>query len=375
MRHLAAIATWVVTAGCAAANPPSRAFDVTPEAPRPEFVFEWDQNVDPIEFFGSKPVQLATPGHLSTSDELVVGTARGDVIKFQAANGNPLWKAHVEGSVVTKPTSGVGHVFIGTAKGWFVALDVHNGEEVWKTQLASTVASPATELGGRVFVMDAADNLYAFDALTGEELWRYQAPIPEYFTIQGSPQPTVVDGEVYVGASDGVLRAFEQETGDLDWSVSLRAGAQEFTDIDSQVIVDGDRIYAASYSGGLFGIDRITGEILWRHATSGIQDFAMYEGMLYATSASGRAFAIYAEDAEPVWGFHFQSQTPSSLTIYGPYLLITTEGPIYVLDRRTGYPMRKMLGVHGISNNIEFGADRAYMLSDRGRVTAFKLGW
>ncbi|MEZ4460455.1 MAG: PQQ-binding-like beta-propeller repeat protein [bacterium] len=362
--------------GCAApAGPASRAFDTVPEAPVPEFVFEWDAQVDQIDFFGVQPVQLATPGHLSTSDELVVGTARGDVVKFQAANGNPLWRAHVDGPVATKPTSGSGNVFVGTARGELVALDVHSGQKTWEARLLSSVDSPATEADGRVFVVDAADSLYAFDALTGEALWAFQAPTPEYFTVEGSPRPVVADGEVYVGASDGVLRAFEQETGELIWSVELRGDADEFTDIDREVVVEKDVIYAASYSGGLYAVDRMSGEILWRHPATGLQDFAVYEGMVYATSATGRAFAVFAEDGAPAWGFRFQNVVPSSFTVYGPYLLVTTNGPIYVLDRRTGYPLRKMLGVHGISSEIEFGADRAYMLSDRGRLTTFKLGW
>lgn len=365
----------LLLAGCAQAAAPSKAFDTTPEAPTPEFVVEWDALVDDVPFFAAKPAQLAAPGHLSVSDELVAGNSRGDVTKFQAANGNALWTAKVNGAVSAMPTSGSGLVFVGTARGEFAAFDVHSGEKTWSAQLANSVDSPATEADGRVFVVDAADALYAFDALTGEELWRYRAPTPEYFTVAGSPRPVVSNGEVFVGASDGVLRAFQEDSGELIWSIDLRAGAEEFTDIDRAVVVEQDTVFAASYSGGVFALDRTTGNILWHHKASGVQDFAVYEGMLYATLASGRAFAISTEDGKPIWGFKFQDATPSSLTVYGPYLLIPTDGALYALCRRSGYPLRKMHGVTSISSDIEFGADRAYMLTDAGRLTTFKLGW
>lgn len=369
------VLTALVVTGCAPWGPASKAFDTTPEAPTPQFVHEWDAQVDQIEYFGTKPVQLATPGHLELSDELAVGNSHGDVFKFQAANGNELWRAKVDGPVSTKPTAGGGNLFVGTARGEFVAFDLHSGERVWELRLGNSVDSPATESDGRVFVVDAADTLYAVDAATGEELWRYQAPTPEYFTVEGSPRPVVKDGEVFVGASDGVLRAFVEATGELIWSVDLRAGAQQFTDIDREVVIDQDVVYAASFSGGLFAVDRLSGEILWRHAAASVQDFAVYEGMVYATSATGRAFAVSTESGEPMWGFKFQSVVPTSLTVYGPYLVIPTDGPLYVLDRRTGYPLRKMLGMAGITSDIEFGASRAYLLSDRGQVSSFKLGW
>ncbi len=370
-----ALLTALVVAGCASSGPASKAFDTTPEAPTPEFVVEWDAQVDQIEFFGTKPAQLAAPGHLTLSDELAVGNSHGDVFKYQAANGNELWRAKVDGAVSTKPTAGAGNLFVGTTRGEFVAFDMHSGARVWDMRLGNAVDSPATEANGRVFVVDAADTLYCVDAMTGEELWRYQAPTPEYFTVQGSPRPVVQDGEVFVGASDGVLRAFVEETGELIWSVDLRAGAQQFTDIDREVVIERDVVYAASFSGGLFAVDRMSGEILWRHAAVSVQDFAVYEGMVYATSATGRAFAVMADNGKPAWGFKFQSMVPTSLTVYGPYLIIPTDGPLYVLDRRTGFPLRKMLGMSGITADVEFGANRAYLLSDRGRVMSFKLGW
>lgn len=362
-------------AGCAQPSSPSKAFDTTPEAPTPEFVVEWDATVDEVPFFGAKPAQLAAPGHLSTSDELVVGNSHGEVTKFQAANGNALWRAKVDGAVSAMPTSGSGLVFVGTARGEFAAFDTHAGEKTWTKRLANSIDSPATESNGRVFVVDAADALYAFDALTGEELWRFPAPTPEYFTIAGSPRPVVVNGEVFVGASDGVLRAFQEDSGELLWSVDLRAGSEEFTDIDREVVIDADVVFAASYSGGVFALDRTTGDILWHHKASGVQDFAVYEGMVYATLASGRALALNTEDGKPVWSFRFQDVTPTSLTVYGPYLLVPTDGALYAFCRRTGYPLRKMNGVTSLTSEIEFGADRAYMLTDAGRLTTFKLGW
>ena len=67
------------------------------------------------------------------------------------------------------------------------------------------VVSPPTVAGGVVYYgTGSANQLLAFDALTGTQLWSSGT------TIQGSVYgaPTVVNGQVLVGAWDGKLYAF-----------------------------------------------------------------------------------------------------------------------------------------------------------------------
>jgi alcohol dehydrogenase (cytochrome c) len=81
------------------------------------------------------------------------GSEEGDVLAYDAASGNKLWRAHIADpdkgeSVPAAPIAWNGRVFIGTAgsdrygvKGRMYALDARSGKVVWETYLVPTDAS------------------------------------------------------------------------------------------------------------------------------------------------------------------------------------------------------------------------------------------
>lgn len=366
----------VLLASCASEPPAkSAAFKVTTAAPKPTVVLEWSEQLDQLEYFTQMPTQYATPRHVGATDELLVATREGEVHKFQAANGQLRWSTNVGFPVAARPASADGFAFVGDLGGNMRALALHDGEESWSFQAKSSLETDATYHDGRLFFTDASDTLYALDAVTGKELWRYHRNTPDYFTLAGSGKPEVHDGEVYCGFADGRLVALQLDSGEVIWELDLRGDAEELTDVDGQLVVDGDILYAASYSGGVFGVDRLTGEIIWRVPVSAVGEIVFYDTMLYVISALGRVVAIDPLDGTASWGFKFKDAIPSGLNSYGPYLLVTTDMGLYVFDRGSGYPFRRSRGTSGYSNSVEFGADRAYVFSDHGTLLTLKLGW
>ena len=81
-------------------------------------------------------------------------------------------------------------------------------------------------------------------------------------TVRFSP-PAVDDGLVVVGASDGLLRAFDPATGELRWSFEVDEA------FAAAPLMTPERVYIGSMAGKVYGVDRATGEVLWEHRLRG----------------------------------------------------------------------------------------------------------
>jgi len=351
-------------------------FTTTPDSLTPHIVVKWDARLTKPKSFGAAAGEFAAPGHSKGTDELVVGISTGELIKFQASSGQEIWRTRLKSPISTRPLIARNTVFVGTFEGEFLAIDLFHGQVAWTKQIGSTIESTAVYSEGRVLVKDSSDILRAFDAATGDELWRYQRTSPEYFVMQSSGGIAVADGDVFVGFSDGHLVSLQLETGELLWATDLSAGNQALMDVNQAPIVHGDTVIASSYASGVYSIDRLSGEILWRNPLSNVSDLTEHNGFLYAALAGGRVVSLDADTGKGVWGFRLaKSNSATGVLAYGPYLLVTSDGPIYILDRGTGYPHQIIRGWSRVSSDLTLGAERIYALTDLGRLTTFQLGW
>lgn len=365
-------------AGCASssAGTPSATFAVEPQAKAPRVAFLWRDQVTSWDYLGSTPKEFAGPSHIGPTDELVVTTSEGEVMKLQAANGSVRWRRRIGGEFHGGATIGNTQAFVADLEGNLRALDLSDGSENWNVQLSHSVESRGTYDAGRLFLSDSADVFYAFDAKNGDQLWTYSRDIPEYFTVKGSCEPVVDRDAVYCGFSDGHLVALQIDTGDELWSTDLTGGNLDFVDIDGRVLLVGPRIYAASYSGGIYAIDRRSGRIIWRQEMESASDLIRAGDQLFVASAIGRVVSLDLESGEPMWGFEMTESLPGSLVSFGPYLLaFSTDGPMYVLDAETGYPHLKWRATGGFGAPVEAGSSRVYALTNGGQVLGFKLGY
>ncbi|WP_267162912.1 outer membrane protein assembly factor BamB family protein [Halovenus salina] len=160
--------------------------------------------------------------------------------------------------------------------------------------------------------------------------------------------PVVADGRVFIGAYDGVLYAFDAETGREEWSTKLGGS------IGSSPKYDGKAIYmAVEYpdpEGSIFAVDPETGKVLWEdeksrptdhpHSTPAIDPDAGYmtvgsnDGMLYGWEYPSLEFA---------WTFETNPTNDTDGEIKGP--VTTYDGAaffgswdqnIYRVDLETG---------------------------------------
>lgn len=118
--------------------------------------------------------------------------------------------------------------------------------------------------------------------------------------------PTVANGTVYVGAYDGALYALDLDTGERFWRRTLGDAIGSSPGYHDGVVYIAVEYYEPS--GAMFGVDAVTGEVVWEdrrptdhpHSTCAIDRDA---GRLVVGSNDGRLYAWTYPDLRFAWSF------------------------------------------------------------------------
>ena len=161
----------------------------------------------------------------------------------------------------------------------------------WAANFAGPVSYPLIT-GGKVFVTVAdsgsssGTTLYALNRATGKTTW--SRPISGAFFWSNAAYDS---GRVFVVNADGLLRAFNAASGQLDWSMQL-PGQRQFSSpptAASGVVYTG----GAGSGGTVYAVSETNGAVLWTQAVengddsspalSGTSAFVSYAcGLVYA---------------------------------------------------------------------------------------------
>jgi len=140
-----------------------------------------------------------------------------------------------------------------------VAVDAAGGEVVWRAPIEGWLwSSPAISDGTAVFG-DVEGNLYAIDLASGDVLWR-QDPGGAVTTA-----PVLVDGIGVVGLGSGEIIAYDLETQDVVWRARARGP------VLSRPVVTGPQLIVA-ISGRtpmVQSFDLATGDLGWEFSATG----------------------------------------------------------------------------------------------------------
>lgn len=157
------------------------------------------------------------------------------------------------------------------------------------------------------------------------------APVGELWSLSvGVPlsTPVVAGGTVYVGGTDGVVRAVDGRTGELTWTQSV--GSRE-ADWPARPRVRGGRVYVEG-ADGLVALDATDGTVLWRLDTGGIVGLLVADHGLYCTERADDSFVRRAlADGSERWRVSVDGNGPSGTVVAGgEYVFFThprTAGP------------------------------------------------
>jgi outer membrane protein assembly factor BamB len=226
-----------------------------------------------------------------------VGSSDRGLYALDAVDLSTLWRFETANAVQSEPLYDPvdDAVYFGSNDGALYKLRAADGKLLWRFASNAEITrrpvlhTPPT--GERALLMvNANDTLVSIDPKSGELNWyRHRQPAAG-MEISGYAGPAVLEDLVFAAFSDGVVMAFRVDDGAEAWlsPVDLAADAEQgeelrYLDVDTTPVVtrvgDTDAIVVASYEGGLYALDALSGGQLWANdAVLGATELTLFEG-------------------------------------------------------------------------------------------------
>ncbi|SLN22641.1 Outer membrane protein assembly factor BamB precursor [Pseudoruegeria aquimaris] len=197
----------------------------------------------------------------AVNGELAVFPLGGsEILATFPKGGVRLWSSSVSGQragqvyaltqdITGDPVIDGGRIYVGNQSGRLVALNTATGERIWTAREGSY--GPVWPVAGSVFLVSDQAELVRLDANTGERIWGVKLP---YFKKEIASKrqgvyahygPILAGGRLIVASSDGFIRSFSPESGQLLSSVEIPGGAT------AHPAVAGGTLYVVSSKGKL----------------------------------------------------------------------------------------------------------------------------
>lgn len=341
------------------------------------------------------PLSLAQDGAMFRGDLRHTGVYGGPGVP----NFNRIkWKFHTNGRVISSPAVVNGVAYVGSTDCNLYAIDAQSGTLKWKFETKGWVVSSPAIVSGMVYFLSYDSNFYAVDAATGQLSWKfatggerryagthlhYLQPaaerMPDPWDVYLS-SPSVWNGAVYFGSSDGYVYALDAFSGSLKWKFGTGDVVHS-----SPAIADGV-LYVGSWDTYLYALDAATGKEKWRFKTGddvdahnhvGIQSSpVLVDGVVYFGSRDSYAYAVEAATGKQIWKF----STSGSWVNNSPavkdgqvYFGTSVPGIMHAVDAKTGKVVFDLPAGSPVFASIAIANGVLYMGNFAGKLTAIDL--
>jgi outer membrane protein assembly factor BamB len=244
---------------------------------------------------------------------LAIDMNSGDVLWDSEAvqtgkKGNPLlfWRREsVEGGVSGGPGVGNGLVVAGGRNGEVIALDAETGALRWKSTVTAEVISSPLVSGGLVVVRANDGRTFGLDAADGARKWVFDRGLPN-LSVRGNGSPVAGGELVYLGYDDGSVIALRLSDGQRAWEQLVaqpdgRNELERLADVDGEIQVGLDALYATSFRGQTMAIALANGRPLWNRDVGGSSGLAMTSDRLIVADKAGTVWALDRNNGNALW--------------------------------------------------------------------------
>lgn len=308
------------------------------------------------------------------------------------------WKFHTAGRVISSPAVGNGVIYVGSTDGNLYAIDAASGEMKWKfATKGMVVSSPAVE-SGTVYFLSYDSNFYAVDAATGQLKWKFQTGgekryaarhlhhmepaaeiMPDTWDFFLS-SPSVWNGAVYFGSSDGNIYALDANSGMLKWKFQTGDVVHS-----SPAIADGT-LYIGSWDTYLYALDAASGREKWRFKTGDDPEFhnhvgiqsspAVKDGVVYFGCRDSYAYAVDAGTGKELWRFSTNGSWVNNSPVADQgrvYFGTSIPGIMHAVDAKTGKVIFDLPTGTPVFASMALANGMLYMGNFGGKLTAIDV--
>lgn len=236
-------------------------------------------------------------------DSVYVASNSGTLARYD--NGQEVWRTNVGQPIA----GGVGAdrevVAVGTAKGEVLAFNSADGKPKWKARASSEVLAAPAVGDGLVIVRSGDSRIFGFDQADGKRRWVYQRSIPA-LSLRTNAGVLLAGKGLLVGFPGGKLVAISTTNGAALWeiTIALPKGATELervADITSSPVLDIRHACAAAYQGRVSCIDVNTGSTIWSRDVSSSAGIDIDSKAVYVSDDKGAVHAFDRFTGASLW--------------------------------------------------------------------------
>ena len=302
----------------------------------------------------------------------------GNVYAFSPDNGKQAWRNKLGLALSTGPGVGEDIVIVVGVDGYVVALSSSDGSERWRAYIGGESLATPLVFEENVIIQTVDNRLVALSAFDGSERWSLAQSTPA-LTMRGSTSPVQAGQTVITGFDTGRLVAVNLDTGDVEWDSMLsppsgRSDLDRLADIDGDIAVVGQDVYASGYHGRVASLVAESGQLLWS------REFSTYAGVsadwnsVYTTLDNGEIVAMNRNTGAEVWrqGALLRREPTVPVSFRTTVVVGDLEGYLHFFSNVDGDPVARVrAGKHAVVGTPIVVADRLYVQSDDGTLSAW----
>lgn len=313
-------------------------------------------------------------------DYIYAASANGTMVSANKTSGAVRWRPRTSEAITGGTGAGGGLVLVGTRDAKVIAFDQTNGRRLWTANVSSEVLSPP-QTDGRVVVAQTIDGrVFALDPASGQQRWVYESTVPA-LSLRGSSRPLIAGNIVVAGFSNGMVAAVDATNGFLLWEERVaipqgRYDIERIIDVDGDLLLSGNTLFATSYQGNLMGFDLQSGRIVWGMPGSSYHGVALGLGNIYWVDNFSHVFAVQNNTERTVWeNDQLRLRRISAPTAFNNYVVVGDfEGYLHLLSQIDGrFVGRTRIDRSGIRANILSDSGTLYVYGNSGSLTALRL--
>jgi outer membrane protein assembly factor BamB len=334
--------------------------------------------------FDGSTVFAVTDGGALRAIDVDTGDQRWerDLEALSNSRGWRLWETGVrEGGLQSSVGVGDGLVVVAGRSGTVFALAADSGEPRWEAQASAEVLAAPLVTSGVVIVRSQDGRVVGLDANDGKQRWAFDRAIPT-LSSRGASTPVAAAGLVLVGNDDGSVVALRPDDGLPVWEAQVaepegRSELDRVVDIDGDLAIGSDAVYASSVRGITASIALSSGQVGWTRDNGGANSLELTADGVLVADRGGTLWSLDRAGGSALWRQEgLVRREPTGPALAGNYAVLgDLEGYLHWVDPRTGeFKARARVGKARIlATPIATPTGTVIAVTDEGRLAAYRL--
>lgn len=308
--------------------------------------------------------------------------SRQTVSIFDFSNGNVFWKANLKEDLAAGPAISTANnlVVAGDTKGGLWAFNLNNGQILWHITLTDPIVSTPIITDHKIFVRTLDGTVWSINTSNGSPAWHSINNVP-MMVLSGGSKPMLINNLIIVGSSNGLLTAYNSETGAIKWQTAIArpqgvADVEKMVDIVANPKLSGNMVYVVTYQGNLAAINSQTGSTLWSRPLSSYTGLAVSNSAVFVTDAQSDVWAFNRMTGQEIWHQNYLKfrhlTSPAIVDRDNAIVIGDGEGYVHWLSQLNGQTIGRIKINHSAITEVPQIKDGSiYILSSNGLVSAY----